>query len=86
MLACQVLKCDFHREQAWERWLSATKNGARMIKEVMLRKFRRIARARSEGELKNALNDLRNCDYWKGGYENLVRWFEKQWISLIKVY
>ena len=36
LLACQVLICDFQREQAWERWLNATKNGARMIKEVML--------------------------------------------------
>ena len=52
----------------------------------MLCKFRRIARARSEETLKNALNDLRSCDYWKGGYENLVNQFEKQWISLIKVY
>ena len=36
LLACQVLICDFQREQAWERWLNATKNGASMIKEVML--------------------------------------------------
>ena len=43
LLACQVLICDFHREHAWERWLNAMKNGARMIKEVVLRKFRHIA-------------------------------------------
>ena len=49
-----------------------------MIKEVMLRKFRPIARVRGEEILKNALNDLRNCDYWKGGYKNLINWFEKQ--------
>ena len=35
-LDCQVLICDFHREQAWERWLNATKNGARMMKDIML--------------------------------------------------
>ena len=26
---CQVLTCNFHREQAWERWLNATKNRAK---------------------------------------------------------
>ena len=52
--------CDFHREQAWERWLNAIKNGARMIKSEMLCKFRRIAR--KEKELKIATEDLRNCE------------------------
>ena len=62
-LDCQVLICDFHREQAWERWLNATKNGARMVKDIMLCKFRRIAKARTTEELQQALNDLRNCEY-----------------------
>ena len=48
----------------------------------MLCKFRRIARARSEEEIKHDINELRNCDYWKRGYENLVNWFQKQWIPL----
>ena len=42
--------CDFHREQAWERWFNAIKNGAHMIKSEMLYKFRRIARSRTEKE------------------------------------
>ena len=84
-LDCQVLICDFHREQAWERWLNATKNGARMVKDIMLCKFRRIAKARTTEELQQALNDLRNCEYWKGGYANMVTWFEKQWLPLIEV-
>ena len=52
-----VFICDFHREQAWERWLNAIKNGACMIKNEMLCKFRRIARSRTEKELKNAIDD-----------------------------
>ena len=86
MLASQVLTCDFYHEQAWELWLNAKKNGARMIKEVMLCKFRCVAKTRNKEELKNALNNLRNCDYWMGGYEHLVNWFAKQWIPLIKAY
>ena len=35
-LDCQVLICDFQREQALERWLNATKNGARMVKDIIL--------------------------------------------------
>ena len=46
----------------------------------MLCKFRRIAKARSEEELKNAY------DYWKRGDENLVNWSKNQWIPLIMIY
>ena len=77
--------CDFHREQVWEGWLNAIKNGARMIKSEMLRKFRRIARSRTEKELKIAIDNLRNCEQWKSGYTSMVNWFEKQWMSHIKV-
>ena len=84
-LDCQVLICDFHREQTWESWLNATKNGARMVKDIMLWKFQRIGKARTTEELQQALNDLRNCEYWKGGDVNMVTWFEKQWLPLIEV-
>ena len=55
-------------------------------KKVMLCQFRCIVRARSKREIKNALNDLRNCDYWKRGDENFVNWSENPWIPLITVY
>ena len=77
--------CDFHREQAWERWLNGTKNDARMVKDIMLFKFRGFAKARTTEELQQGLNDVRNCEYWKGGYINMVTWFEKQWLLLIEV-
>ena len=56
-----------------------------MVKDIMLCKFRRIAKARTTEELQHALNDLRNCEYCKGGYVNMVTWFEKQWLPLIEV-
>ena len=28
---CEVLTCNFHREQAWGRWLNATKNSAKRM-------------------------------------------------------
>ena len=27
----------------------------------------------------------KKCEYWKGGYVNMVTWFEKQWLPLIEV-
>ena len=39
VLDCNVFIRDFHGEKAWERWLNAIKNGARMIKSEMLCKF-----------------------------------------------
>ena len=57
-----VLICGFHREQAWVRLLNATRNGARMVKDIMLFKFRSIARVRTAEELRQALNELRNCE------------------------
>ena len=49
-----------------------------MAKDIRLCKFWRIARARTAEELQQALNDLRICEYWKGGYVDKVTWFEKQ--------
>ena len=77
---CRILIHDL-----WNRSVSCTKNGARMVKDIMLCKFRRIAKARTAEELQQALNDLRNCEYWKGGYVNMVTWFEKQRLPLIEV-
>ena len=48
ILDCNVFICDFHHEEAWERCLNAIKYGARMIKNEMLCKFRRIARSKAE--------------------------------------
>jgi len=42
-IGCFVVLCDFHREQAWQRWLSATKNGMRKMIAPALCHMRRIA-------------------------------------------
>lgn len=34
--------CDFHREQAWERWLSKSSNGLLNEKQKVLAKLRAI--------------------------------------------
>ena len=84
-LDCNVFICDFYHEPAWERWVNAIKTGAGLIKSEMLCNFRRIAWSRTEKELKNAIDDLRNCEQWKSGYTSVVNWFKKQWMPHIKV-
>jgi HSP90 family molecular chaperone len=42
--------CDFHREQAWERWLKATHNGIGKDKDEVLHILRSIARSRTVEE------------------------------------
>ena len=85
LLDCKVYISDFHREQGWEKWLNDFHNGTRLIKDEMLRIFRKIARARSEEELEEALNELKICEYWQNGYMNMVNWFQKRWLPLIEV-
>ena len=47
LLECLVYICDFHREQAWECWLSKISNGMSHLKTKALAAMRRIARART---------------------------------------
>ena len=55
-LDCEALICDFRRGKASERWLNPTKNGARMVKDIMLCKFRRITRViNAEGRTSTGL-------------------------------
>ncbi|CAH3173680.1 unnamed protein product [Porites evermanni] len=39
--------CDFHREQAWEQWVSKAPNGVSDCKEEVLTHIRRVAHASS---------------------------------------
>ena len=50
--------CDFHREQAWERWLSKSSNGLLNEKQKVLAKLRAIAKARTEEEYRHRLSDV----------------------------
>ena len=77
--------CDFYREEAWKRRLSAIKNVVRMVKSEILCKFRRIARSRTEKEWEDGIDDLRNHEQWKNSYTSMVNWFEKQRMPLTKV-
>ena len=55
----QMYICDIHREQAQERWLAKYCNGLTDRKQSILAKLRAVARARTEQEYLEKLNDLK---------------------------
>ena len=47
-----------------------------MVTDILLCKLRHFARARTAEELQQTLNHFGNRQCWKGGYVNMVNWFE----------
>ena len=82
-----MLLCDFHREQAWERWLSATAHGMRSHKDTLLVLMQRIAKAESEEAYHEAVKSLLEDPVWKAtDSQNLRNWFGKIWLPEHKVH
>ncbi|CAC5410902.1 unnamed protein product [Mytilus coruscus] len=75
-----VYLCDFHREQSWERWLTAAHNGLHTEKTNVLSLLRPIARALNEDDYNSALSTLKSSSVWNEK-EKLRKWFEKTWLS-----
>jgi hypothetical protein len=72
--------CDFHREQAWERWVDLADNGVRNHREEILRIFKKIARSTSKNTYDEEVAGLKACDVWKQN-ETLRVWFENTWLK-----
>eukprot|EP00794_Sanderia_malayensis_P004341 gene4341-4918_t len=82
---CFTFICDFHREQAWERWLRKTSNGCTNIRTEVLHMLRRIARAHTAAELKDAEDCLRTSEIWKDQrYTKLVIYLQSYWFNIKK--
>ena len=74
----KALLCDFHREQAWDRRLSAHANGVRQYKEVILARLWYIASRESPEEFTKKLKALKESDVWKSKQSIKFRgWMEK---------
>ena len=84
-LACQIYICDFHREQAWERWLAKSSNGLTDRKQSVLAKLRAVARARTEKEYLEKLDHLKKSEEWKTN-SNLRNYITKTWLPQHKVH
>ena len=81
-----VLLGDFHREQAWERWLNKQGNGCSEVKQDVLAKLRRIARATTENACQQAITELKESSLWKDPlYAKLVEYVDRYWLKEKKV-
>jgi len=84
LLECLVYICDFHREQAWERWLSKISNGMSHLKTKALAAMRSIARARTVEAFEEKVQLLKDDEeLW--GQSLFRKWFEKTWLRQHKV-
>ncbi len=79
-----VFLCDFHREQAWERWVAKGDNGVANCRDEVLPKMRCIAQAESEQEYVERVNALKQSVVWKKN-KNFQKWFENFWLAEKKV-
>ena len=90
--ATSVFLCDFHREQAWTRWVNTTHNGLRKVEaEDLLTLLRKCAWApslsdkdsKTDGYVK-AVNDLKaSCIYKE--HSNVRSWLESNWLTIPEV-
>ncbi|XP_065067607.1 uncharacterized protein LOC135693148 [Rhopilema esculentum] len=79
----EVYLCDFHPEQAWTRWVSATKNKVNEYKIEVLARLGRLAKAESEVQYHKMLHELRESSIWKDS-PALQQWFSNQWLPEYK--
>ena len=89
-----VYLCDFHREQAWERWTKDRKHGLSTLEaEWLLNQLRACAWAPSAapGEgvpadyyFQQAVEALQHSNLWKTN-ENVRQWVTSTWLSMSKV-
>lgn len=77
---CAVFLCDFHREQAWERWTAKATNGVLPIKDEVLAKCRLIANSDTEKIYQERVHSLKGSNFWKEN-PNLQVWFENHWLK-----
>lgn len=77
---CHVYLCDFHREQAWDRWLKSHVNGCAEYKDEILSMFREIAKSTTENQFEQNLDNLRSSKIWKNKLK-LQQWFERIWLA-----
>ncbi|XP_028415032.1 uncharacterized protein LOC114538114 [Dendronephthya gigantea] len=77
---CLVYLCDFHREQAWVRWVNKGKNGVtKEQKDKLLTRLRAMAKAPNEEEFQTTLTNLKSDELWKTN-KLLQDWMNKTWL------
>ena len=90
----KVYLCDFHREQAWDRWVRNHKHGLTQDEQRELLTFlRQCAWApplstESEDQVISPFNlavqDLKNSKVWKT-HDSVRQWLSTKWLPIAQV-
>ena len=81
---CTVFLCDFHREQAWERWVTKTANNVSNCKDELSGRMREIAHAEDMTKFNAAVDKLKQLPVWNEK-KPLRDWFVRTWLKQQKV-
>jgi len=80
--SCRIYICDFHRLQAWQRWLKTTTNVPRAEDaEELLKLFKKLAISRNDQEFLVAETKLYDSDSWKRN-EKAQKYFCSTWLPV----
>ncbi|XP_063440916.1 uncharacterized protein LOC134721686 isoform X1 [Mytilus trossulus] len=82
---CQPFICDFHREQAWSRWLKAIKHGLNQNVDDVLLILRRVARAQTTAHFDEAISNLKESYFWKT-HKEFRDWMNNTWLKSVKMW
>ena len=83
--------CDFHREQAWTRWVNKSQHGLSSSEaDILLSLLRKCAWApSSQGEsdthYQEAVKQLEDSDVWKN-HDRVRSWLLSTWLNIPKVH
>lgn len=75
----QISICDFHRLQAWQRWLRRKENNISDPDEA-LRLMKHVASASNQHDFDKAVEVLVDSEYWKNN--RFRSYFEEVWLSV----
>ncbi|KAL3204122.1 hypothetical protein MRX96_001103 [Rhipicephalus microplus] len=75
----QISICDFHRLQAWQRWLRRKENNISNPDEA-LRLMKHVASASNQHDFDKVVEVLVDSEYWKN--ERFRSYFEEVWLSV----
>ena len=73
----KVFLCDFHREEAWDRWVNKADHGEANIADQAKVYLRSIAHSITHDDAQLTVKKFMNADYFNGKVKN---WFTKTWL------
>ncbi|XP_065640166.1 uncharacterized protein LOC136072769 isoform X2 [Hydra vulgaris] len=80
---CRVLICDFHREQAWHRWIVKKTNNCSEFKDSIISMLRNIAWAQNEKMADAAIVKLKCSNFWLDNkFHKFKKYITNYWLQI----